>query len=198
MKVNWAERIWINSPFRYFVQQREIGFFKRSRNLRPGSRCLEVGCGRGAGAEMILKAFEPARLDALDVDPLMIRLAVRRQPQWTFGRLNFLLADAQQLPYKEGSMDAVFNFGIVHHLEDWEKGIGEIARVLKSGGIFYFEEIYPALYANVITRRLVKHPSENRFHSHEYRAALVNRGLRLLQGYKESRFGILGLAVKEG
>jgi SAM-dependent methyltransferase len=95
-------------------------------------------------------------------------------------------------------MDAVFNFGIVHHLEDWEKGIQEIARILKSGGAFYFEEIYPALYANMITRRLVAHPTENRFYSQEYRTALVKSGLRLLQGYKESRFGILGVAVKDG
>jgi ubiquinone/menaquinone biosynthesis C-methylase UbiE len=198
MKVNWAERIWVNSPFRYFVQQREVRFFKKSKKLKPGSRCLEIGCGRGAGAEMILKTFEPARLDALDVDPVMIRLAVRRQAQWTFGRLVFLIADAQTLPYKDRSMDAVFNFGIVHHLEDWEKGIQEIARILKSGGAFYFEEIYPALYANMITRRLVAHPTENRFYSQEYRTALVKSGLRLLQGYKESRFGILGVAVKDG
>ena len=198
MKVNWAERIWINSPFRYFVQQREVKFFKGLRNLKPGSCCLEVGCGRGAGAEMILKTFKPARLDALDVDPLMVRLALRRQRQWTFGRLIFLIADAQQLPYKDGCMDAVFNFGIVHHLEDWENGIREIARVLKSGGAFYFEEIYPALYANIITRWLVEHPTENRFHGPEYRTALVNRGLKLLPGYRESRFGILGVAVKDG
>jgi len=52
-------------------------------------------------------------------------------------------------------MDAVFNFGIIHHLEDWEKGIQEIARVLVQGGLFYCEEIYPPLYANFLFRRLV-------------------------------------------
>jgi SAM-dependent methyltransferase len=94
-------------------------------------------------------------------------------------------------------MEAVFNYGIIHHLEDWEQGIREIVRVLKRGGGFYFEEIYPALYANVITRRLLEHPTENRFHGPEYRAALQKEGLRLLPGYKETRFAILGVAVKE-
>jgi SAM-dependent methyltransferase len=94
-------------------------------------------------------------------------------------------------------MEAVFNYGIIHHLEDWEQGIREIGRVLKRGGGFYFEEIYPALYANVITRRLLEHPTENRFHGPEYRAALQKGGLRLLPGYKETRFAILGVAVKE-
>jgi ubiquinone/menaquinone biosynthesis C-methylase UbiE len=165
--------------------------------MKPGGRCLEIGCGHGAGARILLRAFQPARLDGLDVDPVMIRLACRRQSDWTVDRLLFLVGDAQQLPYADASIDAVFNFGIIHHLEDWEQGIREIARVLKSGGGFYFEEIYPALYANAITRRLLDHPTENRFHGPEYRAALQTEGLSLLPGYKESRFGILGVAVKD-
>jgi ubiquinone/menaquinone biosynthesis C-methylase UbiE len=197
MKVNWPERLWVNSPLRFFIQQRETRFFKRLRNLEPGARCLEIGCGHGAGARIILKTFQPSRLDGLDVDPVMIRLASRRQPQWTIDRLQFLVGDAQRLPYADGSMEAVFNYGIIHHLEDWEQGIREIVRVLKRGGGFYFEEIYPALYANVITRRLLEHPTENRFHGQEYRAALQKGGLRLLPGYKETRFAILGVAVKE-
>lgn len=197
MKVNWAERLWVNSPLRFFIQQRETRFFKRLRNLEPGARCLEIGCGHGAGARIILKTFQPSRLDGLDVDPVMVRLASRRQPQWTIDRLQFLVGDAQRLPYADGSMEAVFNYGIIHHLEDWEQGIREIVRVLKRGGGFYFEEIYPALYANAITRRMLEHPTENRFHGPEYRAALQNEGLRLLPGYKETRFAILGVAVKE-
>jgi ubiquinone/menaquinone biosynthesis C-methylase UbiE len=197
MKVNWAERLWVNSPLRFIIQQRETRFFKKLRNLEPGARCLEIGCGRGAGARIILKTFEPSRLDGLDVDPAMIRLASRRQPHWTVDRLQFLVGDAQRLPYTDGSMEAVFNYGIIHHLEDWKQGIGEIARVLKTGGGFYFEEIYPALYANAITSRLLEHPTENRFHGPEYRAALKKEGLKLLAGYKETRFAILGVAVKE-
>ena len=197
MKVNWAERFWVNSPLRFLIQQRETRFFKRLRNLQPGARCLEIGCGHGAGARIIINAFQPAQLDGLDIDPLMIRLALRRQRKWTAKRLRFLVGDAQNLPYVDGSMDAVFNFGIIHHLENWRQGISEIARVLKSGGAFYFEEIYPPLYANPITRILLEHPTENRFHGPAYRDALQSEGLRLLPGYKESRFAILGVAVKE-
>jgi len=197
MKVNWAERLWVNSPLRFLIQQRETRFFKRLRDLQPGARCLEIGCGHGAGARIIINAFQPAQLDGLDIDPLMIRLALRRQRKWAAERLRFLVGDAQNLPYVDGSMDAVFNFGIIHHLEDWRQGISEIARVLKSGGAFYFEEIYPPLYANPITRILLEHPTENRFHGPEYRGALQSEGFKLLPGYKESRFAILGVAVKE-
>ena len=197
MKINWPERLWVNSPLRFLIQERETRFFKRLRDLRPGSRCLEIGCGRGAGARILLRAFGPDRLDALDIDPMMIRLALRRRSQPTLNNLLFLVADAQHLPYSDGIMDAVFNFGIIHHLEDWQQGIHEIVRVLKNGGGFYFEEIYPPLYANLITRILLEHPTENRFYGPEYRGALQSEGFRLLPGYKETRFAILGVAVKE-
>jgi ubiquinone/menaquinone biosynthesis C-methylase UbiE len=199
MKVNWPERIWVNSPLRLFVQRQETLFFKRARGMKPGAQCLEIGCGRGAAIDLIIRAFRPDRVDASDIDPAMIRLAARKE-RLLRGRGSVLpiVADAQYLPYPDGCMDAVFNYGILHHLEDWGLGIGEIARVLKMGGGFYFEEIYPPLYANFIFRRLVAHPRENRFQGPEYRAALADAGLKLLPGYKESRFGILGVAVKEG
>jgi ubiquinone/menaquinone biosynthesis C-methylase UbiE len=136
-------------------------------------------------------------VDALDVDPDMIRLATRTRPRPRNGHLFFYVADAQYLPYPDACLDGVFNFGIIHHLEDWERGVQEIARVLKAGGGFYFEEIYPPLYANPLFRHLLDHPTENRFHGPEFRGALKAAGLALLPGYRESPFGILGVAVKE-
>jgi ubiquinone/menaquinone biosynthesis C-methylase UbiE len=198
MKVNWPERLWVNSPVRLFVQRQEAFFFKNVRDMEPGAQCLEIGCGRGAGIDLIISAFNPARVEASDIDPAMIRLAARKKRPGCRARVLHIVADAQYLPYPDGCMDAVFNYGILHHLEDWRLGIGEIARVLKKGGGFYFEEIYPPLYANFLFRRLVAHPRENRFQGPEYRAALADVGLKLLPGYKESRFGILGVAVKEG
>jgi ubiquinone/menaquinone biosynthesis C-methylase UbiE len=197
MKVNWPERIWINSPLRAWVQRREIGFFERARRLSPGSLCLEIGCGRGKGVELVHNTFHPRRMDGIDIDPSMIRLATKSSHIHEGALSFFFVADAQHLPYPDACMGAVFNFGIIHHLEDWEKGIREIARVLVQDGLFYFEEIYPPLYANFLFRRLVAHPTENRFYGEQFRAALSVHGLRLLPGYKENRFGILGVANKD-
>jgi SAM-dependent methyltransferase len=135
-------------------------------------------------------------VDGLDVDPEMIRLARARAGR-NLAKGVLMTADAQELPYRRETLDAVFNFGIIHHLENWRRGIEEIARVLTPGGRFYFEEIYPPLYANVLFRRILDHPRENRFHGPQFRAALAANGLRILKGYRESRFGILGVAVKD-
>jgi len=196
MKVNWPERIWVNSPVRRYVQKREARFFKRLRGLPAGSRCLEIGCGNGSGAVIIRETFAPAWIDALDIDPAMLALARRRQADRGMTGLQLMAGDAQELPYRNESFDAVFNYGIVHHLEDWQRGIREVARVLKPGGTFFFEEIYPPLYANFLFRHLLEHPRENRFHGPEFRGFLAQTGLRLLPGFRESCFAILGAAVR--
>jgi ubiquinone/menaquinone biosynthesis C-methylase UbiE len=175
-----------------------MGFFEGAKRLLPESVVLEIGCGRGKGVELVHTRFHPRRVDGIDLDPLMIRLARKGFHGEARGLSFFFVADAHDLPYPDACMDAVFNFGIIHHLEDWEKGICEIARVLVQGGLFYFEEIYPPLYANFLFRRLVAHPTENRFHGEQFRTSLSARGLRLLPGFKENRFGILGVAQKNG
>lgn len=197
MKVNWPERVWVNSPVRRMVQSREARYFRRIRPMPEGARCLEIGCGRGFGARLVCQNFDPRRVDAIDIDPVMIELALRKSPGLILERALFFVADAQYLPYGTGCFDAVFNFGIVHHLEQWDLGLQEISRVLKEGGGFYFEEIYPPLYANPLFRHLLAHPTQNRFYSRQFHEALNEAGLFMLPGYRESLFGILGVAEKK-
>ena len=196
MKVSWLERLWVNSPVRKFVQLQEARFFRKIGTLPAGGKCLEIGCGCGVGARIISRSFVPASIHALDIDLDMLRTAQKRGTTWKNVPMHLLAGDAQELPFPDCSFDAVFNYGIIHHLENWQKGVTEIARVLKDGGMFFFEEIYPPLYANPLFLRILDHPRENRFHGPEYREALAASDLHLLGGYKESRFAILGAAVK--
>jgi hypothetical protein len=46
-------------------------------------------------------------------------------------------------------------------------------------------------------KRLVAHPTENRFHGPEFKDGLAAAGLRLSERSKQSRFGMVGVAVKE-
>jgi len=198
VKVNWVEALWVNSPLRTVMQLRELRRFRRIRPLGAGARVLEIGCGRGTGALLVSRAFLPRRIDGIDIDPRMVRLARRRSRRGGACRLDFRVGDAQHLPFADRSMDAVFNFGIIHHLEDWRAGIREIARVLRPGGAFYFEEIYPELYANAVTRHLLAHPRRDRFRAGALRAELERSGLRLLPRSRDSRFRILGVCVRSG
>ncbi len=193
MIVNWPERFYCNSPVRRLQQMLEARRWLRLRPLPPGADILEIGCGNGSGGDVINALFRPRRFLALDLDPAMLRPAARRLGPQGIGVIR---ADAQHLPVAPASVDAVFNFGIIHPLEDWRQGRAEGSRVLRPGGAFYFEEIFAALYANAFWRHIVAHPTQDRFQGLQFRQALAHNGLTLLPGARESRLTILGVAQK--
>ncbi len=196
MKLNWAERWVVNNPLRIFQQMIEIKWFKKATPLKPGGTLLEVGCGRGAGAKLILKKFQPARLHILDLDLEMIVRAKNYLTVTPRNSINLYVGDSINLPFKTETLDAVFGFGFLHHVPDWRRALSEIARVLKANGVYYMEELYPTLYQNVVTKHILFHPEHDRFQSRELKAGLDEAGLRLKRTYEWQKMGLLGVAVK--
>lgn len=50
--------------------------------------------------------------------------------------VDLYIADAQSLPFLDGSMDLVLNYGALNGYEDQQKALQEISRILKPGGMF--------------------------------------------------------------
>ena len=94
-------------------------------------RLLDVACGTGhlAGAAR----SRGADAEGIDFSAAMVAHAADNYPDCTFTE-----GDAENLPYEEGSFDAVAcSFG-VHHMEDADGAIAEAHRVLKPGGRYAF------------------------------------------------------------
>ncbi len=196
MKLNWAERWVVNNPLRVLEQSAQLRWMKGVASLKPGARVLEVGCGRGAGAALVLKTFKPEGVFATDLDVAMIRRARRYLTASQKNPIQLAAADASALPFGSSAFDAVFVFGVLHHVPVWQRGLEEIARVLRPGGLLYLEELYPTLYQNCITRHILLHPTENRFGSDDLKSALQNQGFSFL-GMREVKFvGILAVLRK--
>lgn len=196
MKLNWGERWVVNNPLRVLQQRIEIRMLKKMASLAHGAEILEVGCGRGAGAGLILREFRPALLHVSDLDIAMIHKAKHYLSAEHKEKMFLFVGDASRIPYKDNVVDAVFTFGVLHHVPDWRAALAEIARVLKNNGLLFFEELYPSLYQNFITKRILLHPEHGRFLSNDLKAALKNVNLSIIHALEFRKLGILGVSVK--
>ena len=197
MKLNQAERLVVNNPVRVVIQRLMIRWLGKTVSPGPGARLLEVGCGRGVGAALLLQKFQPAALYALDLDQRMVRQAqafLHREQQ---RRIFLGVADVLRLPFRDGALDGVFGFGVQHHLPDWRGGLAEIARVLKPGGFYFLEEYYPTFYQNFLTRRIFRHPETDRFEGSALRRGLKDAGFSLVDSLEQRHAVILAVVVKD-
>jgi ubiquinone/menaquinone biosynthesis C-methylase UbiE len=101
---------------------------------------LEIGCGLGAGAGRILDHFGARHVTALDCSALQIELARARHQARYRDRVTFVAGEATKLPFLPARFDSVFALGVLHDIVAWRAVLGEIQRVLRPGGHFYFEE----------------------------------------------------------
>lgn len=198
MKLNWAELLVVNNPSRVVQQKFEIGWMRKNAQIPSGASVLEIGCGRGAGASAIRRQFSPSFFCAMDLDPLMIRRALHYLEVQERQNISFCVADVLDLPYPDGAFDAVFGFGVLHHIPDWQSALSEVRRVLKPHGIYFLEELYPSLYQNFITRHILLHPTENRFKSGELRKALASANFAVQAAFELKFAGILAVLKKTG
>lgn len=93
--------------------------------LRP-SRVLEIGAGWGELSDRIIDATG-AEVITTDYAPLMVQAAKERG-------LAVALADAQHLPFADGTFDVVVANLMLYHLPDIDAGLEEIKRVLTEDG----------------------------------------------------------------
>ncbi|MGH9587496.1 MAG: class I SAM-dependent methyltransferase [Acidobacteriaceae bacterium] len=180
MKLNLAERALVNNSFRAAVQRFYEGPLLRNLGGEVnGGTALEIGCGRGAGLELILQQFHAAHVTGIDFDSRQIERARNRLQGKYDGAFTLTEADAERLPFADESFDAVFDFGALHHVPRWQQAISEIRRVLNPGGTFFFEEVTRAALQRWIYRKLFEHPAENRFSEAEFITEIVNREMKL-------------------
>ncbi len=103
--------------------------------LRPGDSALDICCGTGDLALELSGRVAPAgHVVGCDFSEPMLDLAREKAAARGTQGVRFEWADALQLPYDAGRFDAVtVGFG-VRNLADLDRGLREMARVLKPGG----------------------------------------------------------------
>lgn len=125
----------------YYMDSVKLGYARSL--LDPGSRILEVGAGSGRLSALL--ASDGHELTCLDYTPEALE-AARRNFADAGVPGGFVQGDAFDLPFPEGSFDAVFSTGLFEHYADPSPIVAEMARVLHPGGVF-FSDIVPCKFS---------------------------------------------------
>ncbi|NQS88961.1 class I SAM-dependent methyltransferase [Patescibacteria group bacterium] len=136
MKLKNVESFWNSNPCGSlheedkYINQSKIPLYADFESYK-GKKVLEVGCG--VGVDGIQFAKVGAFYTGVDLTEAGIRIT---QERFNLSNQTGILrkANAEDLPFSDGSFDHVYSFGVIHHSPHPERIVDEIYRVLKPGG----------------------------------------------------------------
>lgn len=192
MKLNHLEFLLMNNPIRAYVQEKyELPILMTMLMSRTFDSVLEIGCGNGNGTKLIKKYFNPLHITAIDLDEKMIQIAQRTIHDET---ITFQVMDASKPDFPNESFDAIFDFGIIHHIPNWKDCIEELRRVLKKGGKLILEELSLETFSGFpgkLYRTLLRHPYEQMFAMEEFVQHLENAEFKINDFKKSNPFKMI-------
>jgi demethylmenaquinone methyltransferase/2-methoxy-6-polyprenyl-1,4-benzoquinol methylase len=108
--------------------------FRRQAPVARGVRVLDVGCGTGELARLLLRMTGPAgHVTGVDLSAGM--LAVARRKLARFGdRVTLVEGDALALPFADASFDVAASAFVLRNVADPDRMLAEMARVVRPGG----------------------------------------------------------------
>jgi ubiquinone/menaquinone biosynthesis C-methylase UbiE len=125
-----------STPMLSFMGQRRVethaGFFVP--HLRPGWRLLDAGCGPGTITLGLARAVKPGQVVGIDVEESQCASA-HQEAEREGLNVEFRRASVYELPFLDGSFDAVFSHAMLEHLSDPQAALVELRRILKPGGL---------------------------------------------------------------
>jgi SAM-dependent methyltransferase len=167
--IRWAREPGLDSYWR----------FHRDRFLEllpaPGRLTLDIGCGEGRLSRDL--AALGHKVVGIDPSPKVIAAAREVSPD-----LEFVEADAADLPLEEGAVDLAIAFMSLQDIDDMQGAVREAARVLEGGGSFVVAVVHPINSGHELDR---EHPesrlvmTENYFDRRRYRDTIERDGLAM-------------------
>jgi 2-polyprenyl-6-hydroxyphenyl methylase/3-demethylubiquinone-9 3-methyltransferase len=155
-----AEKWWSDDGFasmlKHISNPWRVPYFKRilmqDLKINPkGKRALDVGCGGGILAE----DFASMGFDVTGIDPSGGSIeAARRHAVQSGLKIDYRVGSGERLPFENELFDVVYCCDVLEHILHWEAVISEIARVLKPGGVFFYDTINRTTLSRVIFIKL--------------------------------------------
>ena len=180
-----------NNRLRTWVRDRmEVKPMRDAAGTDHVGHALHIACGNGSATGLILRHFRADRMVAVDRDGDAVELARRDRPSDT---IDYSVQDVRSLSFPDGTFDTVFDLADLHNFADWERGLAEISRVLKPGGLLMLEEITRDTFgrgAGRLFKALTEHPYDVMMSIDDLREYLVRHGFEILQFRTKNPVGL--------
>jgi SAM-dependent methyltransferase len=98
--------------------------------VEPGQRVLDVGSGPGALTSVLVERLGAENVSAVDPSEPFVAAVRERHPGVDVQR-----ASAEELPFADDTFDAALAQLVVHFMADPVRGLSEMARVTRPGGV---------------------------------------------------------------
>lgn len=154
----WADDVGEFSTIRFWVNPVRFGYFERvlnrDRALERGRRkLLDVGCGGGLLAE----EFARIGFDVTGIDPAPETVQTARTHASVSGlSIEYETGSGEHLPFPEGVFDYVTCCDVLEHVDNVDRVIAEIARVLKPGGLFFYDTINRTFISKLVMIKVMQ------------------------------------------
>ncbi len=117
------------NPLQRYWHNTKIKTFKKLVGKRKFNKILDVGCASGRMVNEISKILPHAQLSGIDVYKKAIIFGKKKYPH-----IQFKVADAHKLPFRNNSFDLVLSYETIEHVQNPEKVLLEMKRVVKKNG----------------------------------------------------------------
>lgn len=122
----------------YHINQPRFKFFDTYVPKWEGIRALDVGCGGGFSCEFM--ASRGVLVSGIDQSAKCIHAAQKHAEISEF-KIDYRQAVAESIPYDDATFDVVVCVDVLEHVENVQRVISEVYRVLKPNGLFLFDTI---------------------------------------------------------
>jgi ubiquinone/menaquinone biosynthesis C-methylase UbiE len=122
-----AQIAWGGDTKRYYESMAAVA------EVVEGATIVDCPCGAGPALRAVPADF-PVRYVAADLSPSMLRRVRRKAEKLGLAGIEFVEANATDLPLKPASADLFLSYWGMHVFDDPQAAVTEIGRVLKPGG----------------------------------------------------------------
>jgi MPBQ/MSBQ methyltransferase len=181
-------------PFFTSNEMREAGL--DLANLNGPLKILDVGAGTGTLSLQVAKRCGAERLTLLDQSAQMLNQAKAKLP---LAPCEFVLSDAQTLPFDNDSFDRVVSSGSFYYFPDPVAALREQLRVVRPGGcVLVMGSLQPKpLFIRFFAQMFNRFPTEEQYHAWFAEAGLTDvKAIHVSNPWNAKQYAIAICGVK--